>query len=133
MRWGHFPGWRPFPGMPQASRARHTAVVPHREVTGKRSLSDQDVESLASTLRALADPTRIRLIEALEATGAATAGFLAGAVPGTRQAIVHHLGILHRAAIVTSRREGRFVRYELCDWTGAWVIRRLAASLLDES
>jgi DNA-binding transcriptional ArsR family regulator len=119
--------------MPQTSRLRDTDRASPGEVTQRRSQSEQAVESLASMLRVLADPTRIRLIEALEATGGATAGSLAEVVPGTRQAISHHLGILHRAAIVSSRREGRFVRYELCDWTGAWVIRGLAAGLLDES
>lgn len=119
--------------MPQPSRLRHTDPASHGEVGQRRAPSDQAVESLASTLRVLADPTRIRLIKALETLGGATAGSLAEAVPGSRQVISHHLGILHRAAIVTSRREGRFVRYELCDWTGVWVIRRLAAGLLDES
>jgi DNA-binding transcriptional ArsR family regulator len=95
-------------------------------------LPDQTVESLASVLRVLADPTRIRLIELLEARGRATVGALAACLPVCQQNVSHQLLVLHRAGVVSRRREGVRVSYELADWSGWWLIRRLAAELDDD-
>ncbi|HEX4307197.1 MAG TPA: metalloregulator ArsR/SmtB family transcription factor [Solirubrobacterales bacterium] len=110
-----------------------TELVPAHEVTVKESLSDQAVESLAAVLRVLADPTRIRLIEALDAGGRATVTSLTVRLPISQQSVSRQLGVLHNAGIVARRREGVWVRYELCDWTGPWVLRQLAAGLGGDS
>jgi|SRR5688572_19064919 DNA-binding transcriptional ArsR family regulator len=68
-------------------------------------------EGVDEVLAALADPTRRQLLDALAARGAATATTLATDVPVTRQAIVKHLTVLHRAGLVDSGRQGREVRY----------------------
>jgi ArsR family transcriptional regulator len=94
-----------------------------------KSLSDQTVESLAAMLRVLADPTRIRLIEKLEACGRATVSSLAAEMPGSQQSVSHHLGVLHQAGVVARDRNGLWVRYRLRDWTGSWVLRQLAVGL----
>ena len=60
---------------------------------------------------ALADPTRLRLLDLLAADGEATATTLAGHVPVSRQAVVKHLAVLDRAGLVEARRSGREVRY----------------------
>jgi DNA-binding transcriptional ArsR family regulator len=91
--------------------------------------AEETVELLAETLRILADPTRIRLIEALNARGRASVGVLAAYLPVTRQGVSRQLGILHRAGLVRRRREGMSVSYELTDWTGWWLIEQLAAAL----
>jgi DNA-binding transcriptional ArsR family regulator len=92
-------------------------------------LAEETVESVAETLRVLADPTRIRLIEALNGRGGASVGALASCVPLTRQGVSRQLGILHNAGLVSRRREGMQVRYELADWTGWWLIEQLASAL----
>ncbi len=89
----------------------------------------ETVESVAETLRLLADPTRIRLIEALNARGRVSVGALAAYLPVTPQGVSRQLGILHRAGLVSRRREGMSVSYELTDWTGWWLIEQLAAAL----
>lgn len=93
--------------------------------------AEETVESLAETLRVLADPTRIRLIEALNARGRASVGVLAAYLPVTRQGVSRQLGVLYRAGLVSRRREGMSVSYELTDWTGWWLIEQLAAALGD--
>ncbi|HEX4304819.1 MAG TPA: metalloregulator ArsR/SmtB family transcription factor [Solirubrobacterales bacterium] len=98
-------------------------------VADTNSLSDQTVESLAAVMRVLSDPTRIRLIERLEAGGRATVTSLAAQVPGSQQTVSHHLGVLHQAGVVARDRDGLWVHYRLCDWTGSWVLRQLAAGL----
>jgi DNA-binding transcriptional ArsR family regulator len=62
---------------------------------------------------ALADPMRSRVLETLATRGGATATEVAADLPVTRQAIVKHLGILNRAGLVTWRKEGRDVRYDV--------------------
>ncbi|KIF78541.1 ArsR family transcriptional regulator [Streptomyces sp. 150FB] len=66
---------------------------------------------MTEVLAALADPTRRRILDALAAHGEATATVLAAELPVSRQAIVKHLAVLHRAGLVAGRREGREARY----------------------
>jgi DNA-binding transcriptional ArsR family regulator len=92
-------------------------------------LSEQTVESLASLLRVLADPTRIRLIEILQDRGQATVSSLTAALPISQQSVSRQLGVLFQAGIVGRRREGIWVQYELRDWSGPWILRQLAEGL----
>lgn len=94
-------------------------------------LSEETIEALAAMLRVLADPTRIRLLEVLNARGQATVSALSDCLPLTQQGVSHQLGILRRAGIVRRRREGVWVNYELCDWTGWWLVEQLAGGLAD--
>lgn len=103
------------------------APRPARGAAGR--LSEEAVESIAAMLRVLADPTRIRLIETLNARGRATVSALAACLPLTQQNVSHQLGVLHQAGIVSRRREGIWVHYELVDWTGWWLIEQLASGL----
>jgi len=105
-----------------------TAVISARR---DEPFTDETVASLAETLRILADPTRIRLIEILNSCGRASVGALAAYLPLTRQGVSRQLGILHRAGLVDRRREGMSVSYGLTDWTGWWLIEQLAAVLGD--
>lgn len=68
---------------------------------------------LEAVFGALADPMRSRVLETLATRGGATATEVAMDLPVTRQAIVKHLGILDRAGLVTWRKDGRDVRYEV--------------------
>jgi DNA-binding transcriptional ArsR family regulator len=104
-----------------------------REVCGdggvSTDLSEQTVESLATLLRVLADPTRIRLIEILEARGRTTVSSLTASLPISQQSVSRQLGVLFQAGIVARRREGIWVQYELRDWSGPWILRQLAEGL----
>jgi ArsR family transcriptional regulator len=95
----------------------------------RAGLSEQTVESLAALLRALADPTRIRLIEILEDRGRATVSSLTASMPISQQSVSRQLGVLFQAGIVARRREGIWVQYELRDWSGPWILRQLAEGL----
>jgi len=68
-----------------------------------------DIEQLAKISRALADPTRLRIYEAIAACDEAYCGELVereGLTPGT---VSHHLKILAEAELINSRREGQFI------------------------
>ena len=59
-----------------------------------------------ATWRALADPTRRRLIELLR-DGPRTTGELCRAFPTSRFAVMKHLAVLERGGLLTVRRDGR--------------------------
>jgi len=64
------------------------------------------------SFRALADPTRRRILELLRDRDLA-AGEIAAEFPMAWASVSHHLQILRDAELVLSRREGQFIRYSL--------------------
>jgi DNA-binding transcriptional ArsR family regulator len=64
-------------------------------------------------LRALADPTRRRLLDQLAQRGQATATTLCGELAISRQAVVQHLGLLDAVGLVHGQKSGRERRYEV--------------------
>ena len=60
---------------------------------------------------AIADPSRRRILDLLVSSGEASASWLAGRVPFTRQAVAKHLAVLEEAGLVSRRKQGREVRY----------------------
>ena len=64
---------------------------------------------------AMADPTRRKLLDLLVAGGEATATTLTGNMPVSRQAISKHLVLLQRVGLIDGHREGREVRYHVCE------------------
>lgn len=65
-----------------------------------------------SSFRALADPTRRRILELLTERDR-TAGEIAEHFPMAFASVSHHLGILKAADLVAGEREGQFIRYRL--------------------
>ena len=65
-----------------------------------------------SMFRALADPTRRKILELL-AKSDYTAGEIAERFPIAFASVSHHLGILKAAGLVATEREGQFIRYRL--------------------
>lgn len=72
------------------------------------------IERLASLFGALADPTRLRIVEAL-AGGELSVGSLAATVGLSHSAVSHQLQLLRHLGLVRARREGRAVYYALDD------------------
>lgn len=62
---------------------------------------------------ALADPTRRRVLRLVAEHGPTSATLLERELPVSRQAIVKHLAVLHRAGLVSGKRSGQVVRYAL--------------------
>ncbi len=73
-----------------------------------------EVGALAETFRALADPTRVRILDALSAAELCVCD-LATLLAVTESAVSHQLRLLRTMRIVRSRREGRMVFYALDD------------------
>ena len=65
-----------------------------------------------SLFRALADPTRRRILELLTEKDR-TAGEIAEQFPMAFASVSHHLGVLKAASLVAAEREGQFIRYRI--------------------
>ena len=74
-------------------------------------LSNSDIESI-EVLKALADPTRRRILELL-AQGDLTAGEIAAHFDMTKPSVSHHLNILKSAALITDERRGQNIVYSV--------------------
>ena len=62
---------------------------------------------------AIADPSRRRVLDLLVSNGEVSASWLAGQVPFSRQAVSKHLAVLERAGLVSGRKQGREVVYQV--------------------
>ena len=79
-------------------------------------LPDELVELIAERFRALAEPTRIKLLDRLR-EGEATVLELTALVGTTQQNVSKHLVLLQRAGIVARRKQGNFAYYRIADET----------------
>ena len=89
-----------------------------------------------AVFKALADPTRRRLLDSLHARSGQTLNELCEHADMTRQAVTKHLAILEAADLVVARRQGREKLHHLNPvpiheiaerWIGKFERRRLAA------
>jgi len=62
---------------------------------------------------AIADPSRRHVLDLLVRNGDVSASWLAGRVPFSRQAVSKHLVVLERAGLISRRKQGREVLYQV--------------------
>lgn len=62
---------------------------------------------------AIADPSRRRVLDLLVSNGDVSASWLAGRVPFSRQAVSKHLVVLEQAGLISRRKQGREVLYQV--------------------
>jgi ArsR family transcriptional regulator, cadmium/lead-responsive transcriptional repressor len=62
---------------------------------------------------AIAEPSRRRVLELVISNDEVSASWLAGHVPFSRQAVSKHLVVLEGAGLVSRRKEGREVLYQV--------------------
>jgi DNA-binding transcriptional ArsR family regulator len=92
--------------------------------------------SMDAVFRALADPTRRRLLDSLRARNGQTLGELCACGEMTRQAVTKHLAVLEAANLVVAQKRGREKLHYLnpvpihdigARWIGKYERSRLAA------
>jgi DNA-binding transcriptional ArsR family regulator len=96
------------------ARPRRRTRVEDAEMTVEHPLPEDLVELIAERFRALAEPTRIRILDRLRC-GEATVQELTEVIGSTQQNVSKHLGVLRQAGIVRRRRDGNFVHYAIAD------------------
>jgi DNA-binding transcriptional ArsR family regulator len=62
---------------------------------------------------AIGDPSRRRVLDLLVSNGEVSASWLAGRVPFSRQAVSKHLIVLEHVGLISRRKEGREVLYQV--------------------
>ena len=62
---------------------------------------------------AIGDPSRRQVLDLLVTNGAVSASWLAGRVPFSRQAVAKHLAVLERAGLISRRKQGREVLFQI--------------------
>jgi DNA-binding transcriptional ArsR family regulator len=77
-------------------------------------ISEPLAEVIAERFRVIGDPTRIRVLDRLR-EASATVGELQRDLGCSQQNASKHLGVLHRAGIVSRTKEGTAVRYAIAD------------------
>lgn len=81
----------------------------------KESLYEEEIVSmLAQIFKALADPTRLKIIYVLSKTPLCVCD-IANLLDMTQSAISHHLRLLRNLRLVKFRKEGKMVIYSLDD------------------
>ncbi|MQA08973.1 MAG: metalloregulator ArsR/SmtB family transcription factor [Pseudonocardiaceae bacterium] len=85
----------------------------HAETLRTRLPDADELEAQALRLRALGDPTRLRLVHALPAGDELCVCDLAWIVGSSQGLVSHHLRQLRSAGLVASRRDGKLVMYRL--------------------
>ena len=80
---------------------------------GTRPLDGSESELLAARFRALADPTRVAIVNRLAAADEVCVCDLNSAFALSQPTISHHLKILREAGLVESSRRGTWAYYRL--------------------
>jgi DNA-binding transcriptional ArsR family regulator len=96
------------------------------------SPSPTEAELLGKYFRVLADPTRVRILEALDTDGELSVGELVELLGVAQPSISNHLSCLRWCGFVTTRREHRTVYNRIADRRVSRVVS-LARSLLEEN
>jgi ArsR family transcriptional regulator len=91
-------------------------------------LPDDLVELIAERFRALAEPTRIKLLDRLR-EGEATVLELTALVGTTQQNVSKHLVLLQHAGIVARRKHGNYAYYRIIDETVYTLCEAVCGSL----
>jgi DNA-binding transcriptional ArsR family regulator len=81
---------------------------------GKPTLDLTTAKAVATTLQALATPSRLLILAHLQ-KGSSTVGDLAVAVGMEQSAVSHQLRLLRNLGLVEGQREGRHIVYDLYD------------------
>lgn len=87
--------------------------LPRAERLRKDAPALEVLELAASRAKALADPTRLAVAVALAGGGELCVCDLAWVVGREDKLVSHHVRALRSAGLVTSRRDGKMVMYEL--------------------
>jgi DNA-binding transcriptional ArsR family regulator len=82
-----------------------------RKFTG---LEQAQLESVARMFNALAEPTRLRILQSLQA-GPLTVGQIVEQAGAKQANVSKQLGILYAAGLVSRQREGNLVRYFIAE------------------
>jgi len=89
--------------------------APRAQAIRARLLGEGEALEAAERAKALSDPTRLTLAEALGEGGELCVCDLSWIVGRSQNLVSHHLGALRSRRLVRSRRDGKMVMYSLTE------------------
>jgi DNA-binding transcriptional ArsR family regulator len=92
--------------------------------------SDELLTKIADVLKAMADPTRLKILHSLQ-SGERCVSDIMTVVNGSQANVSKHLSLLKRAGLVACRRDGLNVFYRIID-EGVFAICRNVCDSLEE-
>ncbi len=95
-------------------------------------VSEQLLERIASRLRAMGNPVRLKILHALEA-GELSVNEILSRIGGSQANISKHLAVLRTAGLVESRRDGVSVYYRIGDAAVFTVCQTVCEALQDRA
>jgi ArsR family transcriptional regulator, lead/cadmium/zinc/bismuth-responsive transcriptional repressor len=104
--------------MPTVSKSdlEHQLVNPRAVALAKKNLPNgKDTSRASELLKAVADPTRMRILSALRAADELCVYDIAAVVMMSESAVSHQLRLLRTVDLVKPRKDGRLVFYRLSD------------------
>jgi DNA-binding transcriptional ArsR family regulator len=111
----------------ESARRSDRHLRPH-PAAAQTHLTELGADVVATRLRTLGHPTRLRLLRSLEARPAG-ADELADSLSESAASVRAHLAVLYRAGIVRRADDGGGPVYELADWPSMWLVDQLAYRL----
>ena len=87
--------------------------APRAEAIRERLLDGEAARDAAERAKALSDPTRLMLAEALREGEELCVCDLSWIVGRSQNLVSHHLGMLRSRGLVSSRKDGKMVMYSL--------------------
>jgi DNA-binding transcriptional ArsR family regulator len=90
--------------------------------------SDELLNRIAEVLKAMADPTRLKILHSIH-TGERCVSDILDVVGGSQANVSKHLSVLKRAGLVDSRRDGLNVFYHITDEGVFTICRNVCDSL----
>lgn len=78
-------------------------------------LAADEAETMAVRFKALADPTRLRLISMIAAAGDVCGCELVEPLGLSQPTVSHHLKVLYEAGLLARERRGRWIHYRVDD------------------
>ena len=89
--------------------------APRAETIRTRLLGEEASRDAAERAKALSDPTRLTLTEALREGGELCVCDLSWIAGRSQNLVSHHLGTLRSRGLVRSRKDGKMVMYSLTE------------------
>lgn len=78
-------------------------------------ISADEAEEIAASLRALAEPTRLRIVSLLSAGGEVCVCDLTEPLELSQPTVSHHMKVLAAAGLVTREQRGKWAYYRLVE------------------
>jgi len=89
--------------------------LPEDVLDAVNAAMNEDVEEIVNLLKVLSDPTRLRILKALEVQSLCVCVFV-NCTDQQHSALSYHLKLLKEAGLVNSQRERSFQVYELTEF-----------------